>query len=217
MQQKGLSTCYNVRKRFICALLDNDICRSLISIHFIDLFHIVSFDTQIMRNYCELVLYVGRCLSDGLAPGRFYPENSDPFSLHRIAVAHGTIERYLLPVQSFGLIIDYNDLVKDNGEADKLMEYAKKHFPNATEIIEPHMCIHGRIIFARKIRFDHCDENDAGGIVKTMKMSGHVPNKLIQKAAWIRRNSGSETTVRSELRELNKKEDEIWESVFNIY
>jgi hypothetical protein len=170
-----------------------------------------------MRNYCELVLYVARCLSDGLAPGRFYPENSDPFSLNRISAALRTIERYLLPFQSFGLIIDYNELVNDNGEADKLMEYAKKHFQNATEILEPHMCIHGRIIFARKIRFDHCCENDADGIIETLKMSGHVPNKLIQKAALIRRNSGSETTVRSELRELNKKEDEIWNSVFNIY
>jgi len=170
-----------------------------------------------MRNYCEFVLYVGRCLSDGLAPGRFYPECSDPFSLNRISVALRTIERYLLPFQSFGLIIDYNTLVNDNGEADKLMGHAKKHFQNATEIIEPHMCIHGRIIFARKIRFDHCCENDADGIIKTMKMSGHVPNKLIQKAAWIRRNSGSEITVRSALRELNKEEDEIWKSVLNIY
>jgi hypothetical protein len=170
-----------------------------------------------MRNYCELVLFVGRCLSDGLAPGRFDPENSDPFSLNRISVAQRTIERYLLPFQSFGLIIDYNDLVNDNGEADRLMEHAKRHFPNATEIIEPHMCIHGRIIFARKIRFAHCGENDAYGIIKTMKMSGHVPNKLIQKAALIRRNSGSETTVRSELRELNKQEDEIWKSVLNVY
>ena len=170
-----------------------------------------------MRNYCELVLYVARCLSDGLAPGRFYPESSDPFSLNRISVALRTIERYLLPFQSFGLIIDYNDLVKDNGEADKLMEYAKEHFPNTTEIIEPHMCIHGRIIFARKIRFNHCSESDVDSIVKTMKMSGHVPNKLILKAAWIRKNSGSDTTVRRELNELNKKENEIWKSVLNIY
>ena len=79
------------------------------------------------------------------------------------------------------------------------------------------MCIHGRIIFARKIRFNHCSESDVDGIVKTMMMSGHVPNKLILKAAWIRRNSGSETTVRSELNELNKKEYEIWKSVLNIY
>ena len=79
-----------------------------------------------MRNYCELVLYVGRCLSDGLAPGSFYSGSSDPFSLNSISVALRTIERYLLPFQSFGLIIDYNDLVKDNGEADKLMEYAKE-------------------------------------------------------------------------------------------
>jgi hypothetical protein len=170
-----------------------------------------------MRNYCELVLYVGRCLADGLMPGRFYPGNSDPVSLNRTSIAHRTIERYLLPFQSFGLIIDYNDLVNNNDEANNLVEYAKKQFRNATEIIEPHMCIHGRIIFARKIRFDHCCENDADGIIKTMKMSGHVPNKLIQKAAWIRRNSGSEITVRSELRELNKEEDEIWKSVLNIY
>jgi hypothetical protein len=170
-----------------------------------------------MSSYCELVLYVGRCLSDGLMPGRFFPENRDPFSLKRISVAHRTIERYLLPFQSFGLIIDYNDLVNDNAEADMLVEYAKKHFQNATEIIEPHMCIHGRIIFARKIRFDHCCENDADGIIKTMKLSGHLPNKLIQKAEWIRRNSGSEATVKRELHELYKKEDQIWRSVFNIY
>ena len=150
-------------------------------------------------------------------PGRFYPENSDPVSLNRMSVAHRTIERYLLPFQSFGLIIDYNDLVNNNDEADKLVEYAKKQFQNAAEIIEPHMCIHGRIIFARKIRFDHCGEDDAKGIIKTIKLSGHVPNKLIQKAAWIRRNSGSETAVRRELRELNKKEDEVWKSVLNIY
>jgi len=170
-----------------------------------------------MKNYCELVLYVGRCLSDGLPPGRFYPENSDPSSLNRISAAIRIIDQYLLPFQSFGLIIDYNDLVNDNGEADKLTEYAKKHFQNATEIIEPHMCIHGRIIFARKIRFDPCAENDADSIIKTMKMSGHVPNRLIQKAVWIRRNSGSETTIRSELHELKEKEDGIWKSVLNIY
>ena len=97
------------------------------------------------------------------------------------------------------------------------MEYAEKHFRNATEIIEPHMCIHGRIIFARKIRFDHCCENDADGIIKTMKMSGHVPNKLIQEAAWIRRNSNSETLARSELCKLSKKEDESWKSALRIY
>ena len=170
-----------------------------------------------MSNYCELVLYVGRSLSNGLAPGRFYPENHDPFSLNRISVALRTIEIYLLPSQSFGLIIDYNELVKDNGEADKLIEYADKHFQNATEIIQPHMCIHGRIIFARKIRFDHCSENDADGIIKTMKMSGHVPNKLIQKAAWIRRNYNSETIIRNELYELSKAEDEIWKSALRIY
>jgi hypothetical protein len=170
-----------------------------------------------MRSYCELVLYIGRCLSDGLAPGRFYPENSDPFSRNRMSVALRIIERYILPSQSFGLIIDYNDLVKDNGEADKLMAYAKKQFPDAVEIIEPHMCIHGRIIFARKIRFDPCCENGVDGIIKTMKMSGHVPNKLIQKGAWIRKNSGSEATIRIELYELNKTEDEIWRSVLNTY
>ena len=69
------------------------------------------------------------------------------------------------------------------------MEYAKKHFQNATEIIEPYMCIHGRIIFTRKIRFDRCGEKDSDGIVKTKKMSGHVPNKLIQKASWIRKTA----------------------------
>jgi hypothetical protein len=170
-----------------------------------------------MSNYCELVLYVGRCLSNGLAPGRFYPENGDPFSLNRISVARRTIEMYLLQSQSFGLIIDYNELVKDNGEADKLIEYAKKNFINVTEIIDLHMCIHGRIIFARKIRFDDCNENDADSIVKKMMMSGHVPNKFIHKAALIRSNSNSEAIVRSELCELSKTVDEIWKSALKIY
>ncbi len=170
-----------------------------------------------MSNYCELSLYTGRCLSNGLAPGRFYPGNKDVFSLNRISVALRTIERYLLPFQNWGLIIDYNGLVKDNTEADLLVEYAKRHYNQVREIIEPHMCIHGRIIFARKLRFDGCSESDADTIVKIMKMSGHIPNELNQKADWLRKAGNSEQTIMIKLNELKNEMDDFWKRALKFY
>jgi len=170
-----------------------------------------------MNNYCELSLYTGRCLSNGLAPGRFYPEKGDIFSLNRTSAALRTIERYLLPFQNWGLIIDYDGLVKDNAEADILAAYAKRHFNNAREIIEPHMCIHGRIIFARKIRFDDCVESDADTVVKIMKMSGHIPNEFNQKVDWLRKTGNSEKAIRSKLTELENKMDDFWKSALKFY
>jgi len=170
-----------------------------------------------MSSYCEISLYTGRCLSNGLAPGRFYPEKNDIFSLNRISAARRTIERYLLPFQNWGLIIDYNGLVKDNAEADILVEYSKRHFDNAREIIEPHMCIHGRIIFARKIKFDGCSESDVDTIVKTMKMSGHIPHELNQKVDWLRKTGNSEETIRSQLTELENRMDDVWKSALKFY
>jgi hypothetical protein len=170
-----------------------------------------------VSNYCELSLYTARCLSNGLAPGRFYPEKNDIFSLNRIAAARRTIDRYLLPFQNWGLIIDYHGLVKDNAEADILADYAKRHFDNAREIIEPHMCIHGRIIFARKIRFDGCSEGDADTIVKIMKVSGHIPNELNQKADWIRKTGDSEKTIISRITALENTIDDFWKSALKFY
>ncbi|MGO9612217.1 MAG: hypothetical protein ACLPX5_04195 [Dissulfurispiraceae bacterium] len=170
-----------------------------------------------MSNYCEIVLYVGRCLCDGLMPGRFYSENDDPYSLRRIADALRTIEKYLLPSQNWGLIIDYNNLVKDNIEADKLVEHAKRNFPNAREIIEPYVCIHGRIVFARKIRIDGCLEGDADDIVEVMKKSRHEPNEFTKKANWIKKTYESEAIRASELRELQEKEDDFWRGVLKFY
>ncbi len=170
-----------------------------------------------MANYCELVLYLGRCPSDGLPEGRFYPDNKDPFSINRIGSAIRIIERYLLPSQNWGLIVDYNNLVKDNAEADKLAEHAKRCFNGSQEIIEPHMCMHGRIIFARKIRFDNCYEKDAGSIIATMKKSGHIPNELTQKAERIRRTNNSEAIIGRHLSELVGKEDDLWRSALKVY
>src|SRR5512139_3641762 len=117
-----------------------------------------------MGNYCELVLYVGRCHADGLPPGRFFPGDDDPYSRKRMSEALRTIEKYLLPSQNWGLIIDYNELVSTNADADALAEHARRVFPHAQEIIEPHQCIHGKIIFGRKIRFANCSESDADTI-----------------------------------------------------
>ncbi len=170
-----------------------------------------------MKRYCELVLYVGRCHADGLPPGRFSPLSEDPYSRKRISDALRTIEKYLLPSQKWGLIIDYDGLVKDNEEADDLADYAKKAFPGAREIIEPHQCIHGKIIFGRKIRFDNCGEEDADGIINGMKRSGHIPNEFTRKADWIRKCHHSREAVRTKLGELEERLDDYWRSALRFY
>jgi hypothetical protein len=107
--------------------------------------------------------------------------------------------------------------VKNNAEADMLAEYARKHFSGCGEILEPHMCMHGRIIFARKIRFDECTEKDIAGMIETMKQSGHIPNELIKKAERIQKTSNSGAVIKSELSELMSRENEVWKSAFKFY
>jgi hypothetical protein len=170
-----------------------------------------------MNRYCELVLYVGRCHADGLPPGRFSGEHDNPYSRARLTAALRTIGRYLLPSHKWGLIIDYDHLVKDNAEADALAEFAARAFPHAREIIEPHQCIHGKIIFSRKIRFDACVEQEVATVVETLKASGHIPNEFRRKAEWIRAHHHAEEAIARNLSDLEKRADDFWRSALKFY
>lgn len=170
-----------------------------------------------MNHYCELVLYVGRCHADGLPPGRFSGESDNPYFRERISTALGTIGRYLLPSQKWGLIIDYDHLVKDNAQADALAEFALRTFPRAKEVIEPHQCIHGKIIFSRKIRFGGCSEQDGAAMIEALKASGHIPNEFRRKAERIRTSDHAEESKRRNLEELERRLDEFWSSALKFY
>ena len=71
------------------------------------------------------------------------------------------------------------------------------------------MCMHGRIIFSSKIRFDNCGETNASTIIETMKKSGHIPNALVLAAERIRKKSNSKEAIRHELSQLTGKEDDL--------
>lgn len=168
-------------------------------------------------HYCELVLYVGRCHADGLPAGRFPAAPTDPYSVKRMSDALTTIERYLRPAQRWGLIIDYNSLVSSNAEAERLAAHALEHFGAATEVLEPHQCIHGRIIFSRKIRIPGCSGEDADSVVRVMKESGHRPHEFVQKVERVRKLYPSENRVREEIRELEGEIDRIWRAALKFY
>jgi hypothetical protein len=174
-------------------------------------------DKRRHESYCELVLYVGRCHADGLPAGRFPATLTDPYSMKRMSDALKTIERYLRPTQRWGLVIDYNSLVSSNAEADRLAGHALKHFPYATEVLEPHQCIHGKIIFSRKIRYPGCSEEAADAIVRVMKESGHLPNEFVLKVERVRKLHASEGRVREEIGELEKEIDRIWRAALKFY
>jgi len=167
--------------------------------------------------YCELVVYVGRCHADGLPAGRFPAALTDPYSVKRMSDARKTIERYLIPTQRWGLIIDYHSLVSSNAEADRLALYILKRVPSAMEVLEPHQCIHGKIIFSRKIRFPGCSEKDVETIVKMLKESGHVPNEFLLEAERVRTLYRSEDRVREKIRELEEEIDSIWRAALKFY
>ena len=85
------------------------------------------------------------------------------------------------------------------------------------EVLEPHQCIHGKIIFSRKIRFPGCSEKDVETIVKMLKESGHVPNEFLLEAERVRTLYRSEDRVREKIRELEEEIDSIWRAALKFY
>ena len=165
---------------------------------------------------CELLLYVGRCLNDGLGEGRFYPDRDDPYAKKRVYDGLRIIRTYLKAPFSQTLIVDSNDLVSTNDEAESLIGYARKHFPNVKEVIEPHNNMHGRIIFARKIVFENCCASDSQRIIDTMKKSGHKPRGYLRKEESIRKTYTVEPFITIHLRELEGQIDNYWRNALRF-
>jgi hypothetical protein len=50
-----------------------------------------------------------------------------------------------------------------------------------------------------------------------MKMSGHIPNELNQKADWLRKTGNSEQAIIIKLNELKNEMDDFWKRVLKFY
>lgn len=113
----------------------------------------------------ELMLYRAHCHADGCSEGDFKIERADEWTMQRYQIAMQTIERYLRSDWGLQLSGMY-DSVSSEQDAQELTAICQKEFEGANPIIKLSHCVHGRIIFDRKVEFGRCNLDDIDDLVE---------------------------------------------------
>lgn len=128
------------------------------------------------ERYAQLKLYSGSCPADGCGEYRFSPEKRDEYSSARFYRGMNTVQRYLEPTNSWGLVIfGLGSIVRSEDEARMLIEFAEKNIPGASGLIELIDSMHGRIVFRRKIQFSGWIKSQEQELILALNKSNYAP------------------------------------------
>ncbi len=115
------------------------------------------------------MLYRANCHADGCSEGFFLKsDRADKRTMENYSRAMKTVEEYLND-ESLLQFSGVYDLVSSEKEAQKLISIFQKEFEGINPIIKLSNCVHGRIIFDRKIEFGKHNLDDIDDLISKIK------------------------------------------------
>ncbi len=116
----------------------------------------------------DLLLYRAFCPADGCSEGSFRDENASDRERNRHQRAMQITGKYLRLDWGLQLSMMY-DLVHSEEEAQEFVKICQEEFEGITLIIKLSHCVHGKIIFDRKVEFENYTLDDIDDLIDRMR------------------------------------------------
>jgi len=145
--------------------------------------------------YLELTLYFAHCNSRGIVEGRFDSEydGSEYIKRKRIFAIEVIGKELVRAIEGNlpwnNIVYGFSNFVSDEREAITLIEFLERGIKGSTGFIEPYDCMHGRLRFFRKIKFEGVGLEDMAIVIRGVKESElhltsegairHIDNKKV--------------------------------------